>query len=370
MDSMSGSLKRQQRNTAYLMMLPATVILGLFLITPFFMAMGLSLTDQPLVPRLITETNDAGETIQRQEPADFVGLENYQRLLSMQIFEMQPIVDEDTREGVLDEDGNIEYERPRTYLRPAGLEELAQFQLGGTRYLVGASDAKFWFSLRNILQFVIVVVPLQTSFALALAILVNRKLPGMNIFRAVYFSPVVTSMAIVAVVWVFLYNPSSGFLNNALGVIGIGPFDWLDDPRSSMVSIIILSMWQGVGFQMVIFLAGLQEIPESLYEASALDGANRWEQFRFVTLPSLRNTSLFVIISTTILAFKLFTQVDIMTSGGGPANSTITTTLHMVNEGFREAQRVGYASAIAVVFVIIVFSISMIQNRILQEEED
>jgi len=370
MATMSGSLKKQQRNTAYLMLLPAAIILLVFLITPFFMAIGLSLTDQPLVPRLITETDENGETIQRQEPANFIGSQNYGRLLRLSIFEMQPIINEDTGEVEIDEDGNPVFERARTYLRPERLEELAQINLFGTQYLIGASDAKFWFSLRNILQFVVVVVPLQTSIALGLAMLVNRKLPGMNVFRAIYFSPVVTSMAIVAVVWIFLYNPTSGFLNNMLGIINLGPYEWLDDPGSSLVSIIILSMWQGVGFQMVIFLAGLQEIPDSLYEASSLDGANRWEQFLYVTLPGLRNTTLFVIISTTILAFKLFTQVDIMTSGtGGPANSTITTTLHMVNEGFREAQRVGYASAIAVVFVVIVFVISMIQNRILQEKE-
>jgi len=119
---------------------------------------------------------------------------------------------------------------------------------------------------------------------------------------------------------------------------------------------------------MVIFLAGLQEIPGSLYEASSLDGANTFQQFRHITIPSLKNTTVFVVISTTILAFKLFTQVDVMTFGrGGPDNATITPTLHMVNEGFREAQRVGYSSTIAVVFVMIVISISLIQNTLFRE---
>jgi len=130
----------------------------------------------------------------------------------------------------------------------------------------------------------------------------------------------------------------------------------------------LLSIWQGVGFQMVIYLAGLQEIPEQLYEAGSLDGANIWQKFRYITLPGLRNTSIFVLVSTTILAFKLFTQVEVMTFGrGGPGNSTITTVLHLVNQGFRQ-QRVGYASAIAVVFVVMVTIIALVQRRLLVEE--
>jgi multiple sugar transport system permease protein len=168
------------------------------------------------------------------------------------------------------------------------------------------------------------------------------------------------------VLWFFLYNPSDGLINNFLKVFNIGPFQWLEHPASALIAIIIMSIWQGVGFQMVIYLAGLQEISEDLYEAASIDGANRIQQFRFVTLPSLRNTTLFVAISTTILAFKLFVQVDVMTFGrGGPENATITPILHMVNEGFRSAQRVGYAAAIAVVFVLIVLAISLIQRRVL-----
>lgn len=365
------SWKAYERYTAYAMLAPAAILLIVFLIIPFFSAFSLSLTDAPLVPRLETITDEeTGETTQQQAAPDYVGLENYQNLLRLQVFQVEPQLD-DNGAVLRDEAGNVVFERARTYLRPERLEELFQIDIFGTRYLVGASDATFFRSLLNILTFVIIVVPVQTSMALLLAMLVNQKIRGAEVFRTIYFSPVVTSMAIVAVLWFFLYNPSDGLINNFLAIFRVGPFDWLEHPASAMIAIIILSIWQGVGFQMVIYLAGLQEIPESLYEASALDGANMWQQFRFVTLPSLRNTTLFVVISTTILAFKLFVQVDVMTFGrGGPEDATVTTILHMVNEGFRSAQRVGYASAIAVVFVLIVLVISLVQRRVLTPAEE
>ncbi len=357
------TMRRQEIVSGYLMLAPAGILLTLFLLVPFFSAIQLSFTDQPLVPRLETITDEeTGEQITRQVAADDVGFENYENLLKLQIFEVEKIVNDE---------GETEFERSRTYLRPAGLEELVNINLFGTRYLVGAGDASFYRSLFNIFLFVVIAVPVQTSFALGLAMLVNQKLPFNEAFRTIYFSPVVTSMAIVSVLWFFLYNPQEGLINTFFGAVGLGPFDWLESSTQALPAIIIMSIWQGVGFQMIIFLAGLQQIPEALYEASSLDGANRLEQFRHITLPSLRNTTLFVAISTTILAFKLFVQVDVMTFGrGGPDNATITPVLHMVNEGFRGSQRVGYAAAIAVVFVIIVLMISLLQRRILTPDQD
>jgi multiple sugar transport system permease protein len=361
---MISTAKRRERITAYAMLSPVILLLGLFLIAPFFYAFYLSFTNQPLVPQLRPDGT--------QRPADFVGIENYSRLLRVELLTLAPELGADGQ-PVLDENGAVVYQRPRTILRNdpryEGLSELLQFNIGGTQYLVAAGDPTFMRSLVNIGFFVLVVVPLQTAFALGLALLVNQKLAGTNIYRTVYFSPVVTSMAIVSVIWFFLYNPSEGLINNFLRVFNLGPYDWLEHPASAMMAIILMSIWQGVGFQMIIFLAGLQEIPDSLYEASGLDGANRWQQFWYVTLPSLRNTMLFVAISTTILAFKLFVQVDVMTFGrGGPEDSTITPILHLVNEGFRGSQRVGYASAISVVFVLIVLAISLIQRNVLSGE--
>jgi multiple sugar transport system permease protein len=356
------SARQQERRVAYLMLLPATLLLILFTLLPFISAIRLSFTDQPLVPQLQADGT--------QRPADFVGTENYQRLLRLEFITLQPEIDSATGQPARDETGALVYPRARTILRGNeqydGLSELNQFDLFGTRYLVAAGDPTFWRSLTNIFTFVLITVPVQTAIALGLALLVNQKLKAANFFRTVYFAPVVTSMAIVSVIWFFLYNPQEGLINNFLSIFQLGPFQWLDHPASSMVSIIIMSIWQGAGFQMIIFLAGLQDIPEELYEASALDGANIVQQFLFVTLPGLRNTTLFVAISTTILAFKLFVQVDVMTFGrGGPEDSTITPILHLVNEGFRGSQQVGYASAIAVVFLLIVFAISVAQRRIL-----
>lgn len=362
-----NSRKTGERLLAYTMMAPAALLLSLFLFAPFLMAFVLSLTNQPLVPTLQPVTDPAtGQTTQQQKPPDFIGLDNYRDLLRIQIFSLQPLRDETTGEVIRDPNGEIQYESARTYLRPERLEELVQFDLFGTRYLVGAGDATFYRSLKNIMGFVVIVVPLQTSFALGLALLVNQKLRGVNLFRTIYFSPVVTAVAIVSVLWFFLYNPGEGLINNFLQIFNLGPYDWLESPESAMAAIILMSIWQGVGFQMVIYLAGLQEIPEELYEAASIDGASRLQQFRFVTLPGLRNTTLFVALSTTILAFKLFVQVDVMTFGrGGPEDATITPVLHMVNEGFRSTQRVGYAAAVAVVFVVIVVAISLVQRRFL-----
>jgi multiple sugar transport system permease protein len=198
---------------------------------------------------------------------------------------------------------------------------------------------------------------------------VNRKLRFVNFFRTVYFSPVVTMMVVVAIVWTFLYNPGAGLINQFLNTISfglLGPYDWLKDTKLAFPSIMLVSIWQGVGFQMVIFLAGLQDIPSELYEAAQVDGASAWQQFWNVTLPQLRNTTIFVVIATTILSFKLFTQVWVMTQGG-PQEATMTTMIMLYREGFRQL-KVGYASAIAIVFFLIVLGVSLLQRVFLQEE--
>jgi len=230
-------------------------------------------------------------------------------------------------------------------------------------------DEAFHRALLNNFLFAAVVVPLQTSFALLLAILVNQKLRAVNVFRTTYFSPVVTTMVVVAIIWTFLYNPGEGFINAFIQTISfgrLGPYDWLNNTKLAFPAIMLLSIWQGVGFQMVIYLAGLQDIPDELYEAAQVDGANRWQQFWNITLPQLRNTTIFVVIATTILAFKLFDQVWVMTKGG-PQEATMTTMIHVYREGFKQL-RVGYASAIAVVFFLIVLGVSLLQRVFLREE--
>ncbi len=224
-------------------------------------------------------------------------------------------------------------------------------------------DANFHRALLNNFIFTAIVVPIQTSFALLLAIMLNQKLRFINFFRAIYFSPVVITMVVVSIVWTFLYNPGEGFINEFLSVISgglLGPYGWLNDTRLALPSIALLSIWQGVGFQMVIYLAGLQGIPVELYEAGQVDGANVWQQFWYITIPQLRNTTIFVVTCTIILAFKLFTQVWVMTQGG-PQGATLTTIVILYKEGFLQL-RVGYASAISIIFFLIVLCISMFQR--------
>ncbi|MGD2104620.1 MAG: sugar ABC transporter permease [Anaerolineae bacterium] len=240
--------------------------------------------------------------------------------------------------------------------------------VGLRNYMRLLEDEAFLRGLVNNFYFAGVVVPLQTGLALFLAILVNQKLKGMNVFRTIYFSPVVTTMVVVAIVWTFLYNPE-GLVNTVIQTISfgnLGPFRWLQNTKLVFPAIMVLSIWQGAGFQMVIFLAGLQDIPEYLYEAAEVDGANVLQQFFHITLPQLRNTTIFVVVSTTILAFKLFTQVEVMTQGG-PQNASMTTVVHLVHQGWGNL-RVGYASAISIVFFLIVLGVSILQRHFLREE--
>ena len=284
---------------AWIFSAPAIILLLVFLIVPFLMAVGLAFTDQRLIPN-------------PNLPTQIVGLRNFARMVK---------------------------------------------------------DEAFIRGLLNNFYFVVVVVPLQTAMALLLATLVNQKLRAMNLFRTVYFSPVVTTMVVVSVIWTFLYNPGEGLINEFIQTITfglVGPQKWLQDTKLVFPAIMLLSIWQGVGFQMVIYLAGLQDIPGSLYEAAEVDGANTLQQFFYVTLPQLRNTTIFVVLATTILAFKLFTQVEVMTKGG-PENASMTTIVHVVHQGWGQL-KVGYASAISIAFFLIVLGVSMIQRYFLREE--
>jgi len=232
-------------------------------------------------------------------------------------------------------------------------------------------DDSFYQAVFNNFYFVIVVVPIQTALALLLAVLVNQNIKAINVFRTTYFSPVVVTMVVVSVIWTFLYNPQQGLINEFLETVSfgyLGPYNWLNDPALAFPAIMLLSVWQGVGFQMIVYLAGLQEIPDYLYEAAQIDGANKVQQFLYVTLPQLRNATIFVVVTTTILAFRLFTQVWVMQGPSGhPQGSSLTMMVYTVNQGFQQG-KIGYASAITVVFFIIVLAVSLIQRMFLREE--
>ena len=232
------------------------------------------------------------------------------------------------------------------------------------------SDPVFLRSLLNNGLFALVVVPVQTILALGLAMLLNRPLKGMALFRTLFFMPVVYPMSLVAVVWILIYSPgANGMMNAFLESVTFGfwePKDFLHDPVLALPSIMLLSIWQGVGFQMVIILAGLQSIAPVLYEAAAIDGSNKWNQFLYITLPQLRNTLIFVILVTSILAFRLFDQVQIMTQGG-PNRATTTVMYESVKAAF-EQQKMAKGAAMTVVFFLIVLAITTVQRFLVKEE--
>jgi multiple sugar transport system permease protein len=232
-------------------------------------------------------------------------------------------------------------------------------------------DDTFFQGVFNNFYFVVIVVPLQTSLALFLAVLINQNFKAINFFRTIYFSPVVVTMVVVSVIWTFLYNPRQGLINEFIQSVSLGylgPYNWLNDPQLAFPAIMLLSIWQGVGFQMVVYLAGLQEIPDSLYESAQIDGAGKLQQFLYITIPQLRNTTIFVAVTTTILAFRLFAQVWVMQGPSGhPQGSTMTMMVYTVNQGFQQG-KIGYASAITVVFFLIVLAVSLVQRIFLREE--
>ena len=230
-------------------------------------------------------------------------------------------------------------------------------------------DPVFTRSVLNTFVFAALVVPLQGGLGLVLALLVNQKIAGRNFFRTVYFLPVITSMVVISLLWRFLYQ-EDGLVNSALSMLTGGVWAgqaWLADPSTAMGAIVVMSVWQGVGFHMVIWLAGLQTIPEEVYEAAALDGTTRWEQFRHITLPLLKPTFVFVLITITIAAMSLFIQVDIMTDGG-PLNSTSSIVYQIVQKGFQQ-QQIGYGAALSLVFFCIVLALALLQRRLTRDKD-
>ena len=223
-------------------------------------------------------------------------------------------------------------------------------------------DTVFMKSIVNTFVFVILVVPLQVCLALGLALLINRKLKGISIYRLAFFAPTVLSLVVVSILWSYIYNPNNGLLNALLGNLGLGPYKFLNDPKTAMACIVVLSAWQGCGFQMMIFLSGLQDIPVYLYEAAKVDGATRFQQFVNITLPGLSNIAVFVSLNIVVSAFQLIIQPMMMTAGG-PQNATMTIVYEIYQTGFKYNQ-MGYGSAMALVFTVMVLMITLVQNKI------
>ena len=228
-------------------------------------------------------------------------------------------------------------------------------------------DPIFLKSLSNTLKFVVLVIPLQIGAALGLALLLNKKRKANTFFKVAYFSPVVMSLVVISVLWLYLLNPNEGMINNVLTHVGLPPQPFLTSPDQAIFTIVFVSVWQGAGFQMLIFLAGLQNIPGDVYEAAQLDGMNKWQRFIYITLPLLKPTSIFIFITTLISAFKLLVQPMGMTPGG-PVNSTMTVVYYIYQTGFTD-RMVGYASSIALLFGTIIGLVTLAQRKLVKEDE-
>jgi multiple sugar transport system permease protein len=340
---------------------PAFGLMVLFILVPFVFAIIFSFTNQRLVS---------------PNPAQFVGLSNYSQLLGMGTLTLDPIRD-DAGNLVL-KDGAPEYPALRGFTRNnpdypniAGMREWFSFdRSNGARTYVLASDIVFLRAVMNTFLFVIVVAPLQGGLALGLALLINQKLRGINAFRTIYFMPVVVSIVVVSILWKIIYDGNSGLLNNMLSAITFGaftPIDWLGNPNTALGAIIAMSIWQAVGFHMVIWLSGLQTISPTLYEAAAIEGASKWQVFRYITWPGLKNTAVLVLIVITMQAFGLFSQINVMTQGG-PLDSTQTIVFQAIQRGYGK-QDISGGSAISVILFIIVLSISLFQRWLTRDKE-
>lgn len=357
---MAKSLTRQT-SAGWLMAGPAFALIVLFLIIPFLMAVVFSFTNQRLVSPNATE---------------WVGTRNYERLFSVATLTLE--AERDDSGAVIMEDGEPVYPRLRTYTRnqdeyPEYFRKREWFSFERSddrRTYVLASDVVFIKAVRNTILFVVIVAPVQAMLALGLALLINRRIAGINVFRTIYFMPVVISIVVVSMLWRFIYDGNDGILNTVLGGLTFGamePVDWLGNTWTALPAIMIMSMWQSVGFHMIIWLSGLQTIPATLYEAAEIEGASRWQTFRYVTWPGLRNTAILIMIVITMQSFTLYPQIAVMTNGG-PLDSTQSVVFQMVDRGYGK-QDIAGGSTISVFLFLFVLSISLLQGFLTRDRK-
>jgi len=240
--------------------------------------------------------------------------------------------------------------------------------IGFSNYLkVLKEDPLFYKSLWNTVYYSIVTIPLGGILALLLAVGINGLGKLATLFRAIYFAPVVSSLVAISVVWRWLYQPEFGLINEVLGIFGVPRLMWLQEPNLVMPAVIIMAIWHGVGYTMVIFLAGLQGIPQTFYEAAMIDGANRWQLFRNITIPLLMPTITFVLVTGVIGSLQVFTEMFVLlgTPGSGPLDSTRTIVVHLYQRAFSYFQ-LGYASATAFILFGIILILTIIQLRLLR----
>ncbi|PLZ55878.1 carbohydrate ABC transporter permease, partial [Fischerella thermalis] len=224
-------------------------------------------------------------------------------------------------------------------------------------------DERVWIALKNTVEYVAIVVPIQTILALVLAVTLNSGIRGKNWWRILFFLPTVTSSAVLTLIFMWIYN-TDGLLNDFFAFVGLPTYNWLGDPAVALKGIMIMNIWSTAPFYMVIYLAALQDIPQSLYEAAELDGANDWQKFIYVTIPMLKPVTFFVVAMGIIGTFQLFDQSYIFSNGnGGPNNATLTVVLLIYQAVFRNLQ-MGYGAAIAFLLAMVIIIITLVQRRI------
>lgn len=229
---------------------------------------------------------------------------------------------------------------------------------GISNYIQMFQDKVFLRSIWNTVRYSLMTIPVVMVLALCLAMLLNQRLKAKGFFRTLFYLPNIFSMVAVSMAWLYLYDTNSGILNRMLNGLGLESVGWVSNTAMSMISVAIMSIWNQVGYNMILFLSGLQGIPEHLYEAASIDGATRWQKFRHITLPQLAPTIFFVFVMACIHSFQVFGQVLIVTNGG-PVNSTTTIAHQIYKNGF-EYFHMGYASAQAVVLLLIILAITIV----------
>jgi multiple sugar transport system permease protein len=239
---------------------------------------------------------------------------------------------------------------------------------GIENYKTLVHDKAFLQSLKVTAIYTFSFVPLLFMISLGLALLVNQGLKLTGVFRTAFFAPYMVSLVVASVVWSFMLQDPAGAINAIIGWFGVAPQEWLGSTKLALVSVILVTLWQGVGYSMIIFLAGLQDIPTVYYDAAKVDGAGAWRRFRAITLPLLKRTSVFVAVISFISAFQLFDPIFVMTQGG-PANATTTTVYYIYQQAFQFLQ-LGYASALSVVLFAIIIVFSLLQLRLFRDESD
>ncbi len=324
----------------WLMLSPNAIGFMLFFAGPLLLSFYLSFTDSTGV-----------------NPPNFVGTANYRELLALQV-KVQDSPEGDPQQAL-----------DRGYL------VLETFNVGSRRVVIGARDTQFWQSLRNTIVFCLMLVPLSIIPALALALVLNSKIPGMNFFRALFFLPSVAAVVGTALIWRWLYNANIGYINYAISqavqfvndTLGLGvkdpKYNWLTDNSTMLISIVFLAAWQLIGFNTVLFLAGLQGVPRILYEAAYVDGAGRWGQFRHVTLPMIAPTTFFVVVTTIITGLQVFNEPYALIPQRPIPLPATTSVYYLYRRGFFNFE-FGYASAVAWLLFAIIFVVTLIQFRI------